>query len=220
MTSNPNIRILLVDDHTLVRKGLRTLLEHTLGVEVIGEGANGLQAIELFNQTNPDVILMDINMPEMDGVTAIGQILDLDPEARIIILTSLPSDDKVFPALKAGAIGYVLKHSEPAALFKAIHQAYMGESFIDPMIARKIIAEFSHSHRPQKSQQSLTERENSVLSLVAKGLSNQNIADKLSIAESTVRTHVTRILDKLHLENRVQATLYALRKNITTLDPD
>ena len=221
MTHNSIIRILLVDDHMIVRKGIRYLLESDSDIAVIGEASNGLEAITLVQELDPDVVLMDLNMPKMDGITAIHHILKTNPTARIIILTSLPSDDKVFPAIKAGAFGYVLKHSDPDSLFTAVKQAKAGESFIDPMIARKILNEFSglNKHR-DTGETALTGRENDVLALVAKGLPNQKIAGKLSIAESTVRTHVTRILDKLHLENRVQATLYALRRNITSLAED
>ncbi|MCB8920315.1 MAG: response regulator transcription factor [Ardenticatenaceae bacterium] len=221
------IRILLVDDHAIVRKGLRALLTEIDDVEVVGEAADGEQAISQAAALQPDVILMDIVMPNMDGIEATQFITRRQPEARVLALTSFASDDKLFPAIKAGALGYLLKDSDPDDLIEAIRQVHRGEPSLHPRIARKLLHELGRplpqeqsSPQPQEAPDPLTAREVEVLRAVAKGLSNQQIADALSIAEVTVRTHVSHILDKLHLANRVQATLYALREGLTTLDND
>jgi two-component system, NarL family, response regulator LiaR len=218
------IRILLVDDHAIVRKGLRALMTEIEDIEVIGEAADGQQAINQAAALQPDVILMDIVMPNMDGIEATQQITWRQPEVRVLALTSFAADDKLFPAIKAGALGYLLKDSDPEDLLRAIRQVHRGEPSLHPRIARKLLHELgrpSLKERPLPQPQAtepLTQREVDVLHLVAQGLSNQQIADDLSIAEVTVRTHVSHILDKLHLANRVQATLYALREGLTTLD--
>ncbi len=223
-TSPDPIRILLVDDHAIVRKGLRALLMEIDDIEVVGEAADGEQAISQAAALHPDVILMDIVMPNMDGIEATQQITRRQPEARVLALTSFASDDKLFPAIKAGALGYLLKDSDPVDLLQAIRQVHRGEPSLHPRIARKLLHELGRplpEERPlpqPPTPDPLTEREVEVLRSVAKGLSNQQIADNLSIAEVTVRTHVSHILDKLHLANRVQATLYALREGLTTLD--
>lgn len=220
------IRILLVDDHAIVRKGLRALLTEIDDVEVVGEAADGEQAINQAAALHPDVILMDIVMPNMDGIEATQRITRRQPEARVLVLTSFASDDKLFPAIKAGALGYLLKDSDPEDLLQAIRQVHRGEPSLHPRIARKLLHELGRplpQERPLPqlpTPEPLTEREVEVLRAVAKGLSNQQIADNLSIAEVTVRTHVSHILDKLHLANRVQATLYALREGLTTLEND
>ncbi len=216
------IRVLLVDDHAIVRKGLRALLTEFDDVEVVGEAADGAEAISQAAALKPDVILMDIVMPNVDGIEATQQITRRQPEARVLALTSFASDDKLFPAIKAGALGYLLKDSDPEDLVEAIRQVHRGEPSLHPRIARKLLHELGRPSPPKQihppTPEPLTEREVEVLRSVAKGLSNQQIADNLSIAEVTVRTHVSHILDKLHLANRVQATLYALREGLTTLD--
>lgn len=218
------IRILLVDDHAIVRKGLRALLAETDDIEVVGEAADGQQAINQAAALQPDVILMDLVMPDMDGIEATQQITRQQPQVRVLALTSFAADDKLFPAIKAGALGYLLKDSDPADLLQAIRQVHRGEPSLHPRIARKLLHELGRPSFPERpspppqTPEPLTAREVEVLRLVAKGLSNQQIADELSIAEVTVRTHVSHILDKLHLANRVQATLYALREGLTTLD--
>jgi NarL family two-component system response regulator LiaR len=220
------IRILLVDDHAIVRKGLRALLTEVADIEVVGEAGDGRQAVNQAAALQPDVILMDIVMPNMDGIEATQQITQQWPEARVLALTSFAADNKLFPAIKAGALGYLLKDSDPEALIQAIRQVYKGEPSLHPHIARKLLHELGRpssenlpSPHPQ-APEPLTGREVEVLRSVANGLSNQQIADALSIAEVTVRSHVSHILDKLHLANRVQATLYALREGLTTLDDD
>lgn len=217
MTQTP-IRVLIVDDHAIVRKGLRALLTEIDDIEVVGEAVDGQEAVRLTGTTQPDVILMDIVMPNMDGIEATQQITARQPEARILALTSFAADDKLFPAIKAGALGYLLKDSDPEDLVQAIRQVHRGEPSLHPSIARKVLHELGRPSSQPQTPEPLTEREVEVLRFVAKGLSNQGIADALTIAEVTVRTHVSNILSKLHLANRVQATLYALREGLTSLE--
>lgn len=215
-----SIKVLVVDDHLIVRKGIRALLATEPDLTVIGEATNGKEAIAQNDTLHPDVILMDLVMPEMDGIDAIKHITGHNPEARIVVLTSFATDEKVFPAIKAGALGYLLKDSAPEDLVYAIRQVHRGESSLAPTIARKLLQELSRPPQPQKppTTEPLTERELAVLKLVAQGLSNQEIADELVISEATVRTHVSNILGKLHLASRTQAALYALREGLATLD--
>ena len=215
-----SIRVLIVDDHAIVRKGVKALLAEVDGIEVVGEAGDGQKAVALTKTLSPDVIIMDLVMPVMDGVEAISKIIAQHKEVRIIALTSFATDDKVFPAIKSGALGYILKDSEPEKLIDAIQKVHRGEPSLDPSIARKVLNEISRPTRQPISPDPLTEREIEVLRLVAKGLSNQEIADHLTIANVTVRTHVSRILSKLHLANRVQAALYALREDLASLEND
>lgn len=217
MSQSP-IRVLLVDDHAIVRKGVQALLAEVDDIEVVGEASNGQEAVDLAKVLQPDVIMMDLVMPVMDGVEAISRITGQYEKMRIIALTSFATDDKVFPAIKSGAFGYILKDSEPEKLIVSIRQVYRGEPSLDPNIARKLLNEISRPSERPISPDPLTEREIEVLRLVAKGLSNQEIASQLSIAEVTTRTHVSHILSKLHLANRVQATLYALREDLASLE--
>jgi NarL family two-component system response regulator LiaR len=216
MTSS--IRVLVADDHAIVRKGIRALLATEPDIEVVGEAENGREAVIETEKLRPDVILMDLVMPEMDGIEAIRRITARQPEARILVLTSFAADDKVFPAIKAGALGYLLKDSGPEELVHAIHQVHLGESSLHPTIARKLLQELSHPSKRPPTREPLTEREVEVLQLVARGQSNQEIADQLVISEATVRTHVSNILSKLHLASRTQAALYALREGLASLD--
>jgi len=217
-----SISVLVVDDHLIVRKGIRALLATEQDIRVTGEATNGLEAIAQTEELQPDVILMDLVMPEMDGIEAIRHITEQDPQARIVVLTSFATDEKVFPAIKAGALGYLLKDSAPEDLVHAIRQVYRGESSLHPTIARKLLQELSRPPQPQKppTTEPLTERELAVLKLIAQGLSNQDIANQLVISEATVRTHVSNILGKLHLASRTQAALYALREGLASLDTD
>ncbi len=217
MTQKP-IRLLIVDDQGIVRKGIRALLAEVNGMEVIGEAGDGEEAVRLAESLHPDVILMDLVMPRLDGIEAIRQIMARQPKARILVLTSFAADDKVFPAIKAGALGYLLKDSEPEELIVAIRNICRGEPFLHPSIARKVLEELSHPAGSPPTPEPLTERELEVLQLVAQGYSNQAISEKLVISDATVRTHIGNILTKLHLANRVQAALYALRKGLTNLD--
>jgi NarL family two-component system response regulator LiaR len=212
------IRVLIVDDHALIRKGVRAFLEEIEDIEVVGEAGDGEEAIAQSKALQPDVILMDLVMPHMDGVEAISQITIQQEKVSVIALTSFATDDKIFPAIKSGAVGYILKDSEPEELVKAIRKVYLGEPTLDPGIARKVLQEISHPSKGQPTPDPLTEREEETLRLVAKGLSNREIAAQMTIAEVTVRTHVSNILSKLHLANRVQATLYALREGLVSLD--
>ncbi len=212
------IRVLVVDDHMIVRKGIRALLMEIEGIDVIGEAENGQEAVELAEALQPDVILMDLVMPNIDGITATRKITEKRPKARILALTSFAADDKVFPAIKAGALGYLLKDTDSNDLIRAIRQVHRGEPSLNPSIARKVLRELSRPTSYPPTPEPLTERELQVLHSVATGLSNQQIADKFNIAEVTVRTHVSNILSKLHLANRVQATLYALREGLTSLE--
>ena len=212
------IRLLVVDDQGIVRKGIRALLAEVEDMEVVGEASNGLEAIERAETMRPDVILMDLVMPELDGIEAIRQILARFPQVRILALTSFATDDKVFPAINAGALGYLLKDSEPDDLITAIKQVYRGEPFLPPSIARKVLEELNHPAKPPPTPDLLTQRELEVLHLVAQGMSNEEIAERLVIGEATVRTHFGNILTKLHLTNRVQATLFALRQGLSSLN--
>jgi two-component system, NarL family, response regulator LiaR len=212
------IRLLLVDDQGIVRKGIRALLAEVKGMVVLGEASDGQEAVEQAEALRPDVILMDLVMPRMDGIEAIRRIKARQPEVRILALTSFLADDKVFPAIKAGALGYLLKDSDPEDLIVAIQNVYRGQPFLPPNIARKVLDELSHPVGDPPTPDPLTEREVEVLQLVAQGISNQEIAERLVISEATVRTHIGNILNKLHLANRVQAALYALRKGLTSLE--
>ncbi|HDH09945.1 MAG TPA: response regulator transcription factor [Chloroflexi bacterium] len=212
-----SIRILIADDHAIVRKGIRALLATEADIEVVGEAADGKEAVEKAERLHPDVILMDLVMPGMDGIEATRRITTRQPEIRILVLTSFAEDEKVFPALKAGALGYLLKDAGPEELVRAIRQVYCGESSLHPAIARKVLQELSRPPEQPPTPEPLTERELEVLRLIAKGKSNREIAEELVISEATVRTHVSNILGKLQLASRTQAALYALREGIAEL---
>ena len=212
------IRILIADDHAIVREGLRALIATEPGLELVAEAAEGVEAVEKARATKPDVILLDMVMPRKDGLGAIGDIIKENPEARILVLTSFAEDEKVFPAIKAGALGYLLKDSSPQELLQAIRNVHHGEASLHPTIARKLMRELNQPPGLPPTADPLTEREVEVLRLVAQGLTNDEIANKLVVSERTVRTHVSHILDKLHLANRTQMALYAVREGIAKLD--
>ena len=214
------IHVLIVDDHTIVRKGIRALLTEIAGIEVVGEAADGQAAVAQANSLRPDVILMDLAMPQMDGIEATRQIKTSQPESRILVMTSFATDDKVLPAIKAGALGYLLKESAPEDLVQAIQQIHRGESSLHPTIARKVLQEIAHPSDRPPTPDPLTKREAEVLLLVAQGLSNRDIASKLNISDPTVRSHVSNIMSKLHLATRIQAALYALREGLVSLDAE
>jgi NarL family two-component system response regulator LiaR len=209
------IRVLIADDHAIVRKGIRALLAEAGGFEVVGEAGNGQEAVLYAEETHPDVILMDLLMPVMDGIEATRQITRRQPGTRILVLTSFAADSKVFPAIKAGALGYLLKDSSPDELVRAIRQVHRGEPSLHPVIARKLLQEIANPPELQPAPEALTAREMAVLRLIAEGLSNQEIADRIMVSEPTVRAHVSRILGKLHLASRTQAALYAMREGLT-----
>lgn len=211
------ITVLIVDDHAMVRQGLRAFLElqdrAALPIEVVGEAANGKQAIDLARRTRPDVVLLDLVMPEVDGIQATSGILECSPGTRVIILTSFGEEDRILPAVRAGAQGYLLKDIPPEDLVQAIRQVYLGQVQLHPEVARTLMAALAaHKERPpQPAAEELTPRELDVLQLISEGCTNRLIAEKLVISEKTVKTHVSSILSKLHLEDRTQAAVYALR---------
>jgi len=213
------IRILIVDDHAIVREGQRALIETEPGMTLVGEATNGLEAIELARTLSPDVIFMDLFMPEMGGIEAIEAIKAENPEARILVLTSFAEDEKVFTAVKAGASGYLLKDATPDEILTAVRNVNRGEPAMNPIIANKLMRELQRASDLPLTEEPLTERELDILKLVARGLSNQEIAEELVISERTVRTHVSNILSKLHLANRTQVALYALKEGLADLEP-
>jgi NarL family two-component system response regulator LiaR len=220
MSDTGPIRVFVADDHAIVRKGIAAVLEIVPDIEVVGEAENGRDAVHRVEQLRPDVILMDLVMPEMDGIEAIRRIKDQQPEARILVLTTFAGEDKIFPAVKAGALGYHLKDSHPEELVQAIRQVHHGESSLHPVIARKVLEELSRPSERPPTPDPLTPREVEVLRLVAQGLENPEIAEKLVITEATVRTHISNIVGKLHVASRTQAALYALREGIASLDDE
>jgi len=221
-----SIKVLLVDDHAVVRQGLRTFLElqdepSALPIEVVGEAVNGVEGVDLARRLQPDVVLLDLVMPEMDGVQATAEIVRHSPRTRVIILTSFSDDNRVFPAIRAGAQGYLLKDIAPGELVRAVRAAFLGQVQLHPSVAKTLMSAVAADARPSDGQGSrspneLTQREIEVLRLIARGLNNHEIAEKLVISEKTVKTHVSNILGKLHVEDRTQAAIYALRHGLST----
>ena len=205
---------MLVDDHAVVRQGLRTFLDLQENITVVGEARDGVEALKVVHECSPDVVLLDLIMPRMDGIEAVRRMKAARPQTQIIILTSFGDDQKVFAAIRAGATGFLLKDVSPDDLALAIHAARRGEASLAPGIATKLMQEIAVGGSPTNDEQSLTEREYAVLALIAQGRSNKQISEELSISEKTVKTHVSNILTKLHLEDRTQAAIYALREGL------
>lgn len=211
------IRVLLVDDHAVVRRGLSAFLMTYDELEVVGEAASGMEGVELAAQLLPDVVLMDLVMPEMDGIEATRRIRAISPSTRVIVLTSYSEDERIFPAIKAGALSYLLKDVGPEELMRAIKAAQRGEATLHPAVAARLMHELTAARSSPLDE--LTEREREVLTCIARGMSNAEIAQHLGIGERTVKTHVSNILSKLHLQDRTQAALLALRERLVALDP-
>ncbi len=212
------IRILVVDDHIVVRKGLIAVLETEPGFEIVGEAGNGAEAVQLARQLLPNVVVMDVVMPVMDGIEATRQIKQACPLVNILVLTSFSTNDKVLPSLNAGAIGYLLKDSTPDDLIRALQRVAEGEGSLDPGITRQVLAQMHAPIPAEPFVNELTNRELEVLKLMANGLSNAEIAREMVVSNATVHTHVNRILAKLNLSSRTQAALYAIKKGLVSLD--
>ena len=214
------IRILIADDHAIVREGLRALISIHPEMELIGEAADGVEAVVRALELQPDVVLLDLMMPRKNGIDCIQEIKQNRPDAHILVLTSFSDDNLVFSAIKAGALGYLLKDSLPSELIQAIQDVHQGRPSLHPTIALKLIDELNRPVEAPLTDNPLTPREMEILKLVAQGLSNQQIGEKLVISERTVRRHVSNILEKLHFANRTQVALYALREGVANLDKE
>jgi len=210
------IRVLVVDDQSMVRAGFRLLLADEPDLEVVAEAGNGLEAVAQAARFHPDVILMDIRMPELDGLEATRRILAADPSARILVLTTFDLDEYIYEALQAGASGFVLKDDPPEQLLAAIRTVAAGEALLSPAVTKRVIREFTRLPRPEEPEglNQLTEREREVLALIAEGRSNAEIGEQLFISETTVKTHVTHVLQKLGLRDRVQAVVLAYQAGL------
>jgi NarL family two-component system response regulator LiaR len=205
------VTVLVADDHPVVRQGLRTFLDLQEGVSVVGEAATGAEAVAMVEELLPDVVLMDLVMPDLDGIEAARRIRDLSPTTKVIVLTSYAEDEKIFPAIKAGAAGYLLKDVEPDEIAEGIRRVQRGEALLHPKIAARVMREVT---KEKAEGEVLTARELEVLSGLSRGLSNKAIAEELVVSEKTVKTHVSNILAKLHLADRTQAALYAVRERL------
>jgi two-component system, NarL family, response regulator LiaR len=215
-----SIRVLLVDDHAVVREGLRNFLALQDGLEIVGEAGDGNEAIEQAQRLEPDVILMDLVMPGLDGIGAMRQLRVRSPASRVIVLTSFLEDERVLPAIQAGAAGYLLKNVAPADLARAIRAAHAGEAIIDPTAAARLVHAIADDARPRIEQpERLTRREHDVLELIARGQSNKRIALELGISEKTVKTHVGHLLAKLGVTDRTQAALMAIEEGLVGPKP-
>jgi NarL family two-component system response regulator LiaR len=212
------ITVMLIDDHRVVRQGLSDFLELQADIEIVGEASSGEEGVQLARELLPDVVLMDLVMPGIDGVETTRRIKAVSPSTRVIVLTSFADDDKVFPAIKAGAISYLLKDVSPEELAHAIRAAQRNEAVLHPEVAAKLMQEFSAPRPNEAPVEQLTPREMDVLRLIAKGKSNKEIADTLIVSEKTIKTHVSNILSKLHLADRTQAAIYALRQRLVSME--
>jgi DNA-binding NarL/FixJ family response regulator len=204
------IRVLIVDDHAVVREGLRTFLELQDGIEVVGEAGDGAEAVTEAGKLQPDVVLMDLVMPKLDGLQAMRELRARGSRARVIVLTSFLEDERLLPAIKAGAAGYLLKNVQPQELARAVRVAAAGETLIDPAVATRLVSALGDDHAEEHAER-LTPREREVLALIGRGHANKRIAFELGIAEKTVKTHVSNVLSKLGVADRTQAALYAAR---------
>jgi two-component system, NarL family, response regulator LiaR len=211
MGKSQRTRVLIVDDHAVVRQGLRTFLGMLPDIQIVGEAASGAEALAVHQKCRPDVILMDLVMPEMDGVETTRRIRAAQPDAKIVVLTSFAEEDKIFPAIRAGAAGYLLKDVKPADLAETIRAVARGESRLAPDVTRALMSGIAGAPAGQPATETLTGREAEVLGCLAGGLSNKEIAARLFIAEKTVKTHVSNILAKLGLADRTQAAVYAVK---------
>lgn len=222
MPTDEKIKVLIADDHRVVRQGLRTFLELHDDIEVVGEAGDGAAAVEMVHRLRPDIVLMDLVMPQLDGIEATRQVRSLACGTQVIALTSFTEDDKVFPAIQAGASSYLLKDVSPDDLVEAIRAVHRGEARLHPNIARKLMEQVARQAGPaarsDRSIESLTERERAVVRLVARGESNQGIAGELVISEKTVKTHVSNILSKLDLQDRTQLAIFAFKHGL--IDPE
>lgn len=217
--TDKKITVMLVDDHAIVRGGVAAYLSAQKDIEVVGEAASGKEAVELAEKLVPDVVLMDLLMPQMDGVEATWRVRRVSPRSQVIVLTSYHEDTHIFPAIKAGALSYLLKDIAPQELAEAIRSAARGEATVHPKVASRMIAELRGDHEQTiNSYNALTEREQEVLRAIADGMSNAAIAAKLVISEKTVKSHVSNILNKLHLADRTQAAVFAWREGIVRKD--
>src|SRR3954462_9247604 len=210
MPESASIRVLIVDDHGVVREGLRTYLELQDGVEVVGEAADGEEAVREAERLAPDVILMDLVMPKLDGVGAMRELRARAPATRVIVLTSFADDERLLPAIRAGAAGYLLKNVQPAELARAVRLAHDGQALFDPSVAARLVDAISTEQPVER----LTPREREVLVLVGRGMSNKRIARELGLSEKTVKTHVANVLHKLGATDRTQAAVYAVRTGL------
>jgi len=208
------IRVLVVDDHAVVREGLRAFLDLQDGIEVVGEAEDGAVAVTAAERLRPDVILMDLVMPELDGVGAMRQLRDRVPGARVIVLTSFIDDERLLPAVRAGAAGYLLKNVAPQELARAVRAAHEGEAHIDPTVAARLVGQIAAQGDADDPIDRLTPREREVLELISRGLPNKRIALQLGLSEKTVKAHVGRVLAKLGVSDRTQAALYAVRAGL------
>jgi DNA-binding NarL/FixJ family response regulator len=217
------VRVLIADDDDLMRAGLRAVFSSDETIDVVGEAGDGRAAITRAREVRPDVVLMDVRMPNLDGIAATRDVLAVSPELKVIILTTFEQDDYIFGALRAGASGFLLKRTRPEALIAAIHTVAAGDSLLSPSVTRKVIDRMAEQPAPDASSgerlTELTPREREVLELVARGLSNGEIAQAFVIEESTVKTHVKRILRKLHVRDRVQAVIFAYESGLTQPGP-
>ncbi|HEY2657062.1 MAG TPA: response regulator transcription factor [Solirubrobacteraceae bacterium] len=204
------IRVLIVDDHAVVREGLRTFLELQDGIDVVGEAGNGTEALEQARRVEPDVVLMDLVMPGLDGVGAMRQLRERSPQIRVIVLTSFLDDDRLMPAIRAGAAGYLLKDVDPAELAQAVRTASAGQAMLNPAVAARLVAAIAENPAPGVQLERLTRREQEVLEQIAHGRSNKRIALELGISEKTVKAHVGHLLAKLGVADRTQAALLAV----------